>query len=173
MSDDFYRLLDWIVYTRIVYTKYYNRVLWVERLVYIIGGLLTCSGVMGFLNSAFCPSWFAATVVFFGQAMTICYPHLPFTKRRYAIDYMLDDYREIETQVESAWRSESEDSDKLEQLTQSFRRVDKKYLGSETIRFSESLKNLADVEKRTEMHVRFGVIPSDYYDAETGKPIEQ
>ena len=178
MSDEFYRLLDWVVDTRILYTKYYNRVLTIERAVYIVSTLLTCSGVMGFLNSTYCPIALSSMIVLIGQALTIAYPHLPYTRRRYAIEYMLPKYRDIESQVETLWRSGCNDPQAdyhnlLRQHEDAFRHIDVEYLGGEEIPFSKSLRNRADITKRAEMHIRFGVEPYDYKDAETGQLIRR
>jgi hypothetical protein len=133
---------------------------------------------MGFLNSKYCPLPLSSLVVFLGQALTVVYPHLPFTRHRYAIEYMLTKYRDVENRVESIWQSgcngpQIDYHGLFRQLEDEFRRIDIEYLGSEEIHFSKSLRKQADTIKRAEMHIRFGVDPFDYKDAETGKPIRR
>ena len=176
MANKFFILLDWTIYTRILYSRYYTRVLWIERAVYIVSALLTCSGVIAFIDGGHTPRALSMLAVVFAQALTIAYPHLPYTKRRFAVEAMLPRYWAVERKIAAVWRNCPEDTeaaqDEYAARLAEFEDIDTELLGGEIIRFPRRMEQQADAEKRQEMFVKYGVNPHDYLDTETGQHIK-
>lgn len=162
MRQAYFNLLNEIGFISYYYTEYYARLLWAERISYIFCAVVACTSVSGLAAQSLSP-WIWSFLIAISQAISIAYPHLPYGRRKAALEYMVPRVRKLKVEIERDFDLHRFDAsfdftEMYNRYYSEFHQIDLEFLGADDIPDSNRLIKKAASKQDFDIATRYQMV---------------